>query len=165
MKNIKNTILLVFTLYATSLSTKHTILKVYQPILTANGIEISITTYLKYLGFPAGTHVMLTCAENMVFVEDQPVNSNCANIYDFKIELILNNHGFEMFGDTLKARLVIPDNFQERIIDQPINVNELVKTTVECLKLNAFSYSFINFLYLEVAGSYKFEEYSNLYTK
>ena len=70
-----------------------------------------------------------------------------------------------MFGDTLKAKLVIPENFQERILDQPIEADDLVKTTVECLKLNAFSYSYINFLYLEVVGSERFEEYSNLYVK
>ena len=165
MKNIKHITLFIFTLFATCLSTQETILKVYQPILTENGIKISVTTYVKYLVFPAGTHIMLTCAENQILVEDQPKNKNCANIYDLKVELFQNNHGFEMFGDTLKAKLVIPDYFLEKARDQSIDANELVQTTIECLKMNAFSYSFVKYFYLEVVGSEKFKEYSNLYVK
>ena len=79
--SLKSLFVFLFLLMC-SYAARETIIQVMQPNVIEEGIESSISTYIKYLGYPVGSAVSLTCSANEIQTESGAENRNIANIFN-----------------------------------------------------------------------------------
>jgi len=116
-----------------------TVLEVWQPIETEEGLRLSRVTYIKYLTrIPPGYLVNYTCEENRVMTERGGFeNRNAANLLGLMAWSDSLHLGQELFGDTLRVYVDLSAvTSQKTIHGWPLE--SVVEATVECVLTNAF---------------------------
>jgi hypothetical protein len=157
--------IIIFIIISHCYSTRETVLKIIQPILIEEGLEESISTYVYFIGHPLASQVELTCAENYIQTESAVENRNIANVYKLKIEVIQNDYGLPIFGDTLRAKLILPEDFSHNKLQPSLSHDELISATIECALKNATIFESINYLELEIIGEPKYFKFSKVYIR
>jgi len=159
-------LVILFSFICICYSSHETMIKVSQPILIEGYIKESVSTYLYYIDVPPmALQVKLTCAENYIKTESMVVNRNLANIYNLKIDVIYNEYGLPFFGDTLKAKLILPENFSQSELKPDITHEGLISATINCALKNAISSKSINYLDLKVVGEKVYLKYAKVYER
>ena len=159
-------LLILFSFIFTCYSSQETMLKVNQPILIAGYLKESMSTYVYVIGGPPlSLLVELTCAENYIQTETKVVNRNLANIYNLKIEVMYNEYGWPSFGDTLKAKLILPEDFTQTKLHPDLIHDELISATIECAFKNATFSESINYMDLQIIGEAEYLKYAKVYER
>jgi len=156
---------IIFMLIAQCLATRETVLKVYQPILIEEGVEKSISTYVYYIGHPLALQVELTCVQNYIFTQSGVQDRNIAHIYNLKIEVEHNEYGLPTFGDTLRATLILPDDFSQAKLDPALPHEQLITATIACALKNATSFDSVNYMDLSINGESLYQKFSKVYSR
>ena len=154
---------IILMLSTRCLATRETVLKVYQPILIEDGVEESISTYVYYIGHPLALHVKLTCAENYIYTQNGVQDRNIAHIYNLKIEVEHNEYGLPTFGDTLRATLILPENFSRIELKSALKHEQLITATIACALKNATSFSAVNYMQVSIIGEPVYHKFSKVY--
>ena len=153
------TFLILFFITVTKNFASHeTIIQVVQPVVLEEGIDKIIYTYIYYANYISDLRVKLTCEENYIKTDKGVMNRNIANIFNLKI----NFSGLPVFGDTLKAELLLP---KEESIPSKYNITfeEVINATIECMIKNTASDRGLNYLDLKVIGDLKYINFSKVY--
>jgi hypothetical protein len=158
-------LIIIVVLISNCYSTRETVLKIVQPILIEEGLEESISTYVYFIGHPLASQVELTCSENYIQTECGVENRNIANIYKLKIEVIYNDYGLPIFGDTLRAKLILPEDFSQNKLHPSLSHDELISATIECAMKNATIYESVNYMELEIIGKPEYSKFSRVYMR
>ena len=161
----KSVLFMMFMLIAQCLATRETVLKVYQPILIEEGVEESISTYVYYIGHPLALHVQLTCAENYIYTQNGVQDRNIAHIYNLKIEVEHNEYGLPTFGDTLRATLILPEDFSQTELKSSLMHEQLITATIACALKNATSFDAVNYLEVSITGESIYQKFSKVYSR
>ena len=152
-------LLILFCCYATS----ETIIQVMQPNVVEEGIESSVSTYIRFIGYPVGYSVRLTCTANKILTESGAENRNIANIFNLEVKQIQDEGN--IFSDTLIVEMTIPENINPPEKYQDYTLDEVVYSTIKCVLYNAFTYKSIKFVDLRVVGNSKFIKLSKIYKR
>ena len=144
-------------------ATQETVMKIVQPILVEEGLDESISTYIFFIGHPLATQVMLTCAENYIKTDRGVENRNLANLYNLSIEVIPNEYGLPIFGDTLKAKLILPEDFSKIELHPSLSHDNIISATIECAIKNASIFDSIKHLEIEIVGELLYAKFARVY--
>jgi hypothetical protein len=160
MKTIFYSIILIFLFLINSYATRETIIQVVQPNVIEESIEESTSTYIYYIGYPFGYSVGLTCAANQIQTQSKVENRNIANIFGLESKLNYDEHALN--SDTLGVDLIIPETVIPPDRYKHHTLDEVIKSTINCLILNASSYDRIKYLDLKIKGDLKFSGLSKI---
>jgi hypothetical protein len=157
-------IIILFLLNVSLYATQEIVLKIVQPILTENGIQESISTYVYFINYRVSAKISLTCEENYIKTESTVGNRNIANICGLKIKFSrITEWGYPVFGDTVKADLIIPNEKDISLNDYGVSFEDIINATIKCMIKNAAAFNFLNYLDLNVVGESKYLKFSKVY--
>lgn len=157
MRNLILSFVILFVPYIKSDATHEAILEISQPNWTENGIVESKTTYLRMGNYMAKTQIGLTTEKNLIDVGGETKNRNLANIFGLKVKI---PPGDISLSDTVSVNLQIPTNINVPNPYKNVSINEVVKSTINCLIKNSISHNYCD---LKINGSEKFKKYEKVY--